>query len=197
MSDPTKPVEIRDARALRALAHPLRLQLLDCLATEGTATATRCAELLGSSVANSSYHLRVLHRHGLVEPVPGVTRRDHPWQLSGNYRTIPVRDLAPGAGAAEQALLAAVLDHEVAYLQDWLLRRRDEPLEWREAGISSLAAWLTAEELHDLHERMQALVLDYLDRDRDPARRPAGARPVRMLLGLSIGSGPRPTPHNL
>src|SRR5580692_2398436 len=45
-----------DPRALRALAHPLRWQLIDLIGSETTVTATRCAEVLGQTVANCSYH---------------------------------------------------------------------------------------------------------------------------------------------
>jgi hypothetical protein len=48
----SSPVALR----LRALAHPLRWKLFDIVFREGTATATRCAELTGESVASCSYH---------------------------------------------------------------------------------------------------------------------------------------------
>ena len=53
--------------ALRATAHPLRLQILSML----TGTAMSAAELareLGTSQANASYHLRVLAQAGEVVP---------------------------------------------------------------------------------------------------------------------------------
>ena len=44
-----RPGEIAETAVLRALAHPLRWALIEALGSEGTATATRCAELLGES----------------------------------------------------------------------------------------------------------------------------------------------------
>ena len=38
---------IRDARTLRAMAHPLRLRILDAVALAGSATATEIAEQVG------------------------------------------------------------------------------------------------------------------------------------------------------
>jgi hypothetical protein len=60
----------RDPMALRALAHPLRWKLLDLLGSEESATATRCAEVIGHSVASCGYHLGILAKYGYVEPVP-------------------------------------------------------------------------------------------------------------------------------
>ena len=60
-----------DPRALRALAHPLRLSLLGMLRTEGPLTATRAGELLGESSASCSFHLRQLAKYGLVEEAGG------------------------------------------------------------------------------------------------------------------------------
>ena len=52
------PVEISDPRALRALAHPARLAILQHLVLDGPATATECAEVAGLSPSACSYHLR-------------------------------------------------------------------------------------------------------------------------------------------
>lgn len=74
-----------ETAALRATAHPLRLQILSML----TGTAMSAAELareLGTSQANASYHLRVLAQAGEVVPDGeesirgGVAKRyRHPW----------------------------------------------------------------------------------------------------------------------
>src|SRR5207248_1770299 len=55
------------ALRLRALAHPLRWKLFDIVFREGTATATRCAELTGESGASCSYHLNILGKYGYIE----------------------------------------------------------------------------------------------------------------------------------
>jgi len=54
------------ASTLKALAHPIRLQLLHLLATEPT-PVTRLAAALGVSQPNVSQHLAVLRSTGLVE----------------------------------------------------------------------------------------------------------------------------------
>lgn len=47
-------MEIVDAAAMRALAHPLKWELMDVLLQGGTATSTQCAQLLGQSQATCS-----------------------------------------------------------------------------------------------------------------------------------------------
>jgi DNA-binding transcriptional ArsR family regulator len=56
-----------DAAALKALAHPLRVQILRVLELRERASVTSLAGELGETTAAVSYHLRQLARHGLVE----------------------------------------------------------------------------------------------------------------------------------
>jgi DNA-binding transcriptional ArsR family regulator len=58
-------VPLEGAR-LKALAHPLRVQLLDALSTYGPATASALGERLGESSGATSYHLRQLEKSGFV-----------------------------------------------------------------------------------------------------------------------------------
>src|ERR1700689_171342 len=81
-SDPQEAPATPDPKALRALAHPLRWKLIDLLGSEGTATATRCAEVLGESVASCSYHLGILGKYGYAEMLPDQPGREKPWRLS-------------------------------------------------------------------------------------------------------------------
>jgi hypothetical protein len=67
---------------VRALAHPLRLELLDLLRFEGPATAT----LMARRVGESSYHLRQLARYGYIEETPCQGGRER-WR---RYRERPV-----------------------------------------------------------------------------------------------------------
>ena len=72
-------------RALRAIAHPVRLQLLSLL-TGAELSAAEVARELGISHANASYHLRQLLDVGMLEVAGeerirgGVAKRyRHPW----------------------------------------------------------------------------------------------------------------------
>src|SRR5258708_12769057 len=77
---PRSTKRITDPKALRALAHPIRMSLIGLLRTEGPLTATRAAELLGESSASCSFHLRQLAKYAMAEESPAAQAREHPWQ---------------------------------------------------------------------------------------------------------------------
>lgn len=88
------------ARALRALAHPLRLQLLRLAAIDGAVTSTSASERTGETRANCSFHLRLLGKYGFVEPAPVRDRRERPWRL---VLTHPLAELSRQLGGTETA----------------------------------------------------------------------------------------------
>ena len=78
--------EERRIAALRALAHPLRLQMLSLL-TGAPMSAAELGRELGSSQALASYHLRRLSDAGLVELAEERSRRGG---RERRYRVAPV-----------------------------------------------------------------------------------------------------------
>jgi hypothetical protein len=167
---------------LRALAHPLRWKLFDIVFREGTATATRCAELTGESVASCAYHLGILGKYGYVEQVPGPGR-EKPW------RSISLRqDLsAPGPELedklAAEAATEAFLEHEFDRLRAWHRLRDTEPQEWRDAtGLNGVTMWVTAEELKQIRDEIAPILVRYTDRSGDPSLRPEDARAARAFF---------------
>src|SRR4051794_41920037 len=75
-----RPREVTDPMAMRALAHPVRLALIEALADAGTLTATEAGERVGESPANASFHLRQLAKYGFVEEA-GTQGRRRPWEV--------------------------------------------------------------------------------------------------------------------
>src|SRR5919201_871910 len=71
---------ITEPEALEALAHPVRLELMNYLMAQGPATASTCARAVGDTPSNCSYHLRLLARFGLVEEVSSADGRERPWR---------------------------------------------------------------------------------------------------------------------
>jgi DNA-binding transcriptional ArsR family regulator len=71
-----------DSRMLRALAHPLRVKLLDLLRADGPATASRLAERLAESSGLTSWHLRQLAEYGLVEEDEQLGNKRERWWRS-------------------------------------------------------------------------------------------------------------------
>ncbi len=99
---------LRDPRALRALAHPIRLSLVGLLRIEGPLTATRAAELLGESSASMSFHLRQLAKYGMVEEAGGGKGRERPWRATAMFTNLPDVAETPDLAVAAE-LLSSVL----------------------------------------------------------------------------------------
>src|SRR5919206_5319963 len=76
--DETAEHRVLSGRELRALAHPLRVRLLELL-REGPSTASLLAERLNESTGATSYHLRELHRYGFIDEEPGRGRGRERW----------------------------------------------------------------------------------------------------------------------
>jgi hypothetical protein len=179
--------EVTDPRALRALAHPLRWQLIDLIGSEGTATATRCAEVLGESVASCSYHLGMLAKYGYIEEVPGRTGREKPWRLTSERQDLSSAGLDSEGQLASEAATEAFLDHEFARTRLRYRRAALEPEQWRPALVGQ-SVWLTEEDYAAAKEELFA-VLERYRRDRDlldPSLRPAGSREARLFVAVSV-----------
>lgn len=174
--------QIRDPRMLRALAHPIRLRLVDELVLDGPATATELAEKVGESPANCSWHLRQLAKYGFIEESTGGMGRNRPWRFVpiGNRWGDP--EDSPELARAGAELTTTLLDQELTVRNGWENRQADEPEQWRRAAFTHQSiAWLTAEELAELHESITALFIRHMERLAEPGERPAGARPVRLV----------------
>jgi DNA-binding transcriptional ArsR family regulator len=184
------PRELRDPRALRALAHPVRLSLLEQLLTHGPSTATELAERLQQeSPANCSWHLRQLARHGFIEEAGKGPGRQRRWRLIPQQATVdPAAKDSPELLRAEDAVDEVVLEREVAALRRWRSERRREPAQWREGSFALHSlGWLTASEMAALQADLAATIARHPihSPDRlDAASRPEGARPVRLTAWL-------------
>jgi DNA-binding transcriptional ArsR family regulator len=172
-------VVLTDPRAIRALAHPARLVIIETLAPGEELTATELAEVTGLSPSATSYHLKALAKWGIVEA--GEARadgRDRPWKATG--RSVMVSSEVPSSTAvAEIAILDTFLDRNRVLATEFLRRQADEPPEWRDAAeLSSHDYWLTAEELAKAVQAMRDALAPYEERMRDA--RPAASRRVRV-----------------
>jgi predicted transcriptional regulator len=185
--DPPRSVRLTDPRALRAYAHPTRMALMALLRRDGPQTATRAASAIGESVASCSFHLRQMAKYGLVEEAGGGRGREKPWQATAMFTDWDPADSAdPVAAAAAQAMQLALAEQYFELTARWLAAQPGEPAEWREAAqFGDTLLHLTAAELRDLGDQMQALVRPYLGRLGDAASRPGDSRPV-MLLHLAF-----------
>jgi Helix-turn-helix domain len=180
-----------NALALRALAHPIRWKLIDVLGSERSATATRCAEVLGESVASCSYHLGILAKYGYIELVPGQAGREKPWRLLSYRQELSGEGLGVEGELAAEAAIEVFLDHELARTKDRLRRRSLEPAEWRAASqMLGSTTWVTVSELREISEQLALIAQRHSDRYADPGRRPAGAREARVFFTTSVAPEP-------
>jgi predicted ArsR family transcriptional regulator len=178
---------IQDPRRLRALSHPLRWKLINLIDSEGTATATRCAEVLGESVASCSYHLNMLAKYAFIEEATGGQGREKPWRLTDRSQSFSGEGLGTEGQLAAEAASEAFLDFEFGDLKERLRRKSLEPEQWRKAsGIVATSLYLTAEELADLRGRLTALADENEARWNHPELRPEGAREVRVFLATTV-----------
>jgi DNA-binding transcriptional ArsR family regulator len=170
---------LSDPRELNALAHPVRMAIVELLSISGPLTATELADRLDETPANCSWHLRKLAQHGFVVEAEGGKGRQRPWQVPGlGFRW----DDEHGASSvderrAAQALSEVMLGRAMDRLRESQQRTPDEPAEWRAAQNSTeMVAWLTADELKEMNEAIAGVLERHLERLTDPAQRPAGAR---------------------
>jgi DNA-binding transcriptional ArsR family regulator len=170
---------LSDPKAMRALAHPVRIALLELLGIAGTLTATQASEALGESPANCAFHLRTLARYGFVKEAGGGRGRERPWTIA--QRTIKIS--ATEQSDPQAALAAEALSQ--LWLNRWLDRaRRVFGTTARVPGWEHATHWtrssvfLTAEEAEQMTRDVMRLVDRYTDREDDPSLRPAGSLPV-------------------
>ena len=75
-------MSITDPTVMRALAHPVRMALIELFGVHATLTATQASEALGESPANCAFHLRTLAKYGFIEEAGGGRGRERPWKAS-------------------------------------------------------------------------------------------------------------------
>jgi hypothetical protein len=176
---------ITDPTVIRALAHPVRMGLIELFGVRETLTATQASEALGESPANCAFHLRTLAKYGFVEEAGGGRGRERPWKAATKAIRIRLRsaDLdSEQAHVAAGALEQVWHDRWYARVRNAFTTRGWSP-EWEDAsGSSQILTFLTPDELKAVRDEIGAIVARHLDERRiDPAKRPAGALPVEIV----------------
>jgi hypothetical protein len=173
---------LTDATGMRAMAHPVRMALLELFGFRETLTATQASEALGESPANCAFHLRTLAKYGFVKEAGGGRGRERPWMLASRHVRITTELPDPQAALAAGELGRLMFER-------WVERARSvqgsaAPLPgWEDAtGWTRSHVFLTAAETEELMEQMRVMLDKYKDRLANPARRPDGARPVEWAL---------------
>lgn len=165
-----KQVRVLDSGALKALAHPLRVQIYDLLSQFGPQTASSLAERLGESSGATSYHLRALAKHQLIREVEGRgTARERWWERPRGAvsMTNPETVKTPAGRAVTEVVVSEFYRRRHDQLQDYLRKAlRGNPDDW-EAMLTTSTIALTKEQFETLSESIQALIDDASERYRD------------------------------
>jgi len=171
-------MEVTDPKAIRALAHPVRLDLLELLVAIGPATAAECGRVLQLPQANCSFHLRQLAKYGLVtEAEPGPDRRERRYQMPDSRIRIP------GDETAASEFFNVVLGREMQAIADWQ-ERIDKGPGWQDKGgpVTGVAV-MTAAEVGDVKRQLLEILQPYFARAVGSGPRLApGQRYVRYFL---------------
>ena len=162
---------ITDLGTLKALAHPLRMNLLRALTIAEVATASQLAEQVDEAVSLVSYHLRKLAEHGLIEEAEAQSAdgRERWWRPASDGVSIRDEDFrdAPEKAAAHTAASRLFAEQRTDMYRRWLDERAHWGPEWNRAAESSESSLrLTADELTELNRELLALIRRYDERGR-------------------------------
>lgn len=189
----TRP-ELIDQRMVRALAHPLRIKILEIL-TERVASPNRISDDLETGLSHVAYHTRALDKCGCLELVDTAQRRgatEHFYKASPHsfigdriWRRVPRALL----GGVSGATLQSFMDRAVAALEAGTIdEREDSTLYWMpvlldEQGWKRVTAAM--EETVD-----KVLVIQEESRERIARRKGRGA--ISAIIGVASFE----TPHS-
>ncbi|MDN5795411.1 MAG: helix-turn-helix domain-containing protein [Intrasporangium sp.] len=179
------PRRLRSANELRALSHPLRLDILEQLTLHGAMTASDLGDILDETPANCSWHLRKLAEHGFVEETERDGRR-RPWRVTRvglSWDHDEDVSASPGYQAASRALTAQFIDREVVR---WGRNTEAAERNWAHLGASETVALLTEEEAVAFSAELKELLMRHHGRLTGEEPVPDGARAIRVLAMTSV-----------
>jgi len=187
MPDHQSPEPI-DQRLVHALAHPLRIQILEVL-TERVASPNLIAEELDTGVSHVAYHTRMLDRCGCLELVETAQRRgatEHyykakPHAFIGNrdWRKVPrsVRSAITGAS------LQTFMDKAVTALEAGTIDDRDD------TTLSWMPVHLDEEGWHEVNailaEATERILAAQASADRRAAQSDRDQRKISAVVALA------------
>jgi DNA-binding transcriptional ArsR family regulator len=161
MSETPEVRIVSDVGTLKALASVIRRRMLSFLEENGQATSADVARALGESTGTTSYHLRLLARHGLVREVESASRRERWWcKVPLDLRFPPVDENTPAAERdAHLDLHRQRLTEDLVQLSR--LVKLDDPadLAWTRMSRSSIR--VTRAQLDELGAELRALMFKY------------------------------------
>jgi DNA-binding transcriptional ArsR family regulator len=163
------PSELGPA-ALRALAHPLRIRILDLLPIRGPLTASKLGEIVGESSGSTSYHLRQLAKHGLVREVEGKgTARERWWERTpGGFSISSAGKDSPAGRQTAEAVNMEFLrlrnERVMAFTRAGQLADEETLESWLgSAAFVTVNKWATREQARAVVEAWERFSAEHLD----------------------------------
>lgn len=167
-----------DPGSLRALAHPMRVQILSVLNVEGPATSATLARRLGIRTGSTSWHLSKLAERNLIEEIPERgTRRERWWRAVAPTWSVDAAHYLDDPDIKDEAetLLASVISEQFRRAHQFLTEEWDAA--WRRAWILESAPPLRLDPagLEALRQELDAVLARY-------RKRPAGGADAETVL---------------
>ncbi|MFE4197158.1 ArsR/SmtB family transcription factor [Paenarthrobacter sp. NPDC056912] len=181
-----KTVEITDPKAIRALAHAARLEVISELyATQVSHTATELAARTGLTPSAMSYHLRALQKWGIVAPAENAgDARERRWKAAGTDFTISGGSVASPEIAVVDLELDAFRRRASAFAKARGERRQrgEKTQEPASVVLASNLLYLTNAQRKELSDRIREVLREY--ELQDPTRIPEGAERMATLWSM-------------
>jgi hypothetical protein len=176
-----------DQRLVRAVGHPLRVQILEAL-TDRVASPNLLSEELEAGLSDVAYHTRALDRYGCLELVETAQRRgatEHfykatPGSFVGDpaWRRVPL----PVRGGVSAATLRTFLDKAVTALEAGTIDAREDTIfRWMPLHLDA-EGW---SEVVSILEEATNLVLAAHVRSQDRLAESGGRGGVSTVIGLA------------
>lgn len=195
METPHPQAVVLDTKGLRALAHPLRVQLIGLLRKHGPATATQLALRLDLNTGATSYHLRQLHAAGFVEEdSERGNARERWWRALHQETWFNSAEMIEHDPEATLAYLRGVTATNALQVQRVLNAFTTMTHTWRDVSdLSDYQLRLTPDEAASLGAELRQVIGRYRkDTPGQAAEAPEGAERVELITYVLPDPGEEP-----
>lgn len=180
-----------DQQVVRALGHPLRVELLRLL-EEGPSGPKRLADRIGEKLSNVSYHIRVLHECGCIELVETIPQRgavEHIYQLNpkGAIGSETWKDLPPALRTRYEASSFGVFASRVVESLDaaTLEAREGSGITWLPLNVDEQGWKELRRVLGNVEKRFRAVA------DKSAERMNAAGDGISVIAAVAAFEMPR------
>lgn len=179
------PRRLRTVSELKALSHPLRMEIIERLGLNGPMTASELGDALDESPANCSWHLRKLAEYSFVEETHDGQGRRRPWRLVKLGMTFGDESDSDDSGAyvaTSAALRESILEREARRF----VANQAVDHHWGDLGMIENIVLMTEDEAKAFHADLLELTMRHRQRLTGDEPRPPEARPVHVIALTSV-----------